>query len=290
MPTPISLERRLRRKLPRAVKAARQWVRALVAGRRPHTRVVFVVGSQRSGTRLPLQALDCSPEIATFSEGVSPYFDRVLLQPLDRVERLLQRSPFPVVALKPICETHRVHELLDRFEGSKAIWIFRDYRDTVNSVSVKWRSGRDVLGRLANGVVTWRSGGLSREKINLVKRLYRDDMTLHEANAVMWYLRNGLFFDLNAHERPNILLVRYEDLVTDPYNGFARLFDFVDLPAPRDYGSLIRSSGVSKKPFPEISAEIRSLCEELQQRLMTYHGSTVSKVSPAVSPGTARAS
>jgi hypothetical protein len=252
--------------------------------------VVFVVGSQRSGTRLPLQALDCSPDIATFSEGVSPFFDRVLLQPLDRIEILVTRSPFPVVALKPICETHRVNELLDRFSGSKAIWIFRDYRDTVNSASVKWRSGRDVLGRLADGAVTWRSGGLSQDKLALVKRLYRDDMTLHEANAVMWYLRNGLFFDLNAHERPDVLLVRYEDLVADPHTGFARLFDFVKMPVPSDFGRLIRSSGASKRPFPEISREIRALCDELQERLITYYESTISSRPAARSIGTARAS
>src|SRR5919108_1037308 len=97
----LSLRRRIDRKLPRVVKATGQWARVVTTGRRPSTRVVFVVGSQRSGTRLPLEVLDHSPDIATFSEGTSPFFDDVLLQPLDRIEVLLRRSPAPVVVLKP---------------------------------------------------------------------------------------------------------------------------------------------------------------------------------------------
>lgn len=274
MATPISLRRRLDRKLPRAVKAARQWFRVLVRGGRPRTRVIFVVGSQRSGTRLPLQVMDLSSDIATFSEGTSPYFANALLQPLDRIDAVLRRSPAPVVVLKPICETHRVIELLDRFQGSKGIWIFRHYQDTVNSASLKWRSGRSSLRQLAAGdleAAGWRAGGLTPEKLQLVKCLYRDDMSLHEANAVMWYLRNDLFFDLNAYTRPDILLVRYEDLVEDPQRYVARLFDFVGTTVPSRFNEGVRRSRKSQRSFPEISSDIRILCERLHEKLLAHY-------------------
>jgi hypothetical protein len=132
----LSFKRRLQRKLPRVAKSTRQWARVIAAGKRPETRLVFVVGAQRSGTRLPLEILDQSPEISIFSEGADPYFDGVLLRPLDQVEEMVCRSPAPVIALKPICETHRTNQLLDRFPGSKAIWIFRHFEDTVNSATV----------------------------------------------------------------------------------------------------------------------------------------------------------
>jgi len=275
----MALNGRIARKLPRSLKAGRQWVRALAAGGRPLTRVVFVLGTQRSGTRLPLEALDCSPDVATYSEGSSPFFDRVLLEPLDVVERAVQRSPFPVVALKPICESHRVQELLDRFTGSRAIWIFRNYRDTVNSTSVKWRSGREALRDLVRGAASWRSGGLAEDKIRLARGLYRDDMTLHEANAVMWFLRTGLFFDLGAHLRPDVLLVKYEDLVTQPDRGFARMFDFIDVPTPSSLSTVLRSSSSSTRPFPDISLDILTRCDNLQKRLLAFYNRTV-QVAP----------
>ena len=196
------------------------------------------------------------------------------LQPLDRVQQLVRRSVFPIVALKPICETHRVNELLDCFPGSRAIWIFRNYQDAVNSASLKWQSGREAVRRLAVrelDAAGWRAGGLTEEKLELVARLYRENMSLHEANAVMWYLRNGLFFDLGASARPDVLLVQYEDLVTNPLERFAQVFEYLGTPVPIGFADAVRGPARSKRPFPQISGEIRALCEELHERLQLHY-------------------
>jgi hypothetical protein len=277
MAAPISFKRRLERKLPRAAKSAQQWTRALAAGGRPDTRIVFIVGAQRSGTRLPLQVIDYAPDIATFSEGADPFFDGVLLRPLGEIETLVRRSPSPIVALKPICETHRINELLDRFPDSKAIWIFRNYEDTVNSASVKWTSGIDSLRRLATrefGPTEWRAGGLTEEQLQLVTRLYRSDMSLHEANAVMWYLRNSLFFELKTSERNDVLLVRYEDLVGNPQDYFAEIFRFIGTDVPTGALAAIGGSRRTARSFPAISPEIKALCEGLQVRLIAHYNAT----------------
>lgn len=270
----LTLKERFDRKLPRVVKTSRQLLRAAAVGGSPATRLVFVVGSQRSGTRLPMQIMDYSDEIGTYSEGTAPFFDGVLLRPLERIEQLIRRSPFPIVALKPICETHRITELLDRFPESRSFWIFRHFEDAVNSASVKWRSGREAVRRLAAGELNqaaWRAGGLTAERLELVRRLYRDDMSLHEANAVMWYLRNNLFFDLRADARPDIRLVRYEDLVSQPHQRFADLFDFIGTPMPARCVDAVQDQARPRRPFPPIAPEIRSLCEQLYQRLLVHY-------------------
>jgi hypothetical protein len=271
---PLSYRERLARKMPRVSKFLRQGIRVVARGRRPATRVVFVVGSQRSGTRLPLQILDGAPEVMTYSEGTAPYFDRVLLKPLPEIERLLTRSLFPVVALKPICETHRINELLDHFPDARGIWIFRDYRDATNSASAKWKSGKEAVRRLAAGELDaagWRAGGLTTEKLQLVRRLYSDSMSLHAANAVMWFLRNDLFFDLGAFKRSDLVLVRYEDLVTDPRRHFLPVLDRIDVAERPELFRFIYASSVRRRPFPEIPAEIQALCEDAHARLLAHH-------------------
>jgi hypothetical protein len=276
MAVPLTYQQRLYRKLPRVMKFSRQWLRALASGR-PGARFIFIVGAQRSGTRLPVQILAQAPEIATYSEGASPFFDDVFLRPLDRIEELALKSPAEIIALKPICETHRVHEFLDRFPSSKAVWIFRNYADTARSAATKWTYGREALERLArrqSGSDDWRAGGLSEERLQLVARLYREDMSQYEAHAVMWYLRNGLYFDLGAHERKEILLVRYEALVGDPQKQFTRLFSFVGAPVPEGALATIRKSNRPPREAPPISPEIRRLCEELQDRLIAHHNAT----------------
>jgi hypothetical protein len=267
----MTLSERFHRKMPRLMKSSRQWLRIVSAGgQRPRSRVLFVFGSQRSGTRLPLQILDRSPDIVTFSEGSAPFFDGVMLKPLPEIDRLVGRSMFPVVTLKPICETHRVHELLEHFPGSRAIWIFRRYQDCVNSASRKWSSGRESLRRLAAGDLKgagWRAGGLTPQKLALVRELYREDLSEHAANAVMWYLRNDLYFDLRVYERPDVLLSRYEDLVERPSIACVRMFDFAGLPVPRGYDKDVYASSVAKRPFPAIPDNIRQRCDALEERL-----------------------
>ena len=280
----LPFHRRLQRKLPRVVKATRHWAGAIAARARPQTRVVFIVGAQRSGTRLPLEVFDKAPEISTFSEGAAPFFDRVLLQPLPRVEELVRRSAAPVLALKPICETHRTNELLDRFPGSKAIWIFRNFEDTVNSASLKWSSGRAALRRLARREFNdreWRAGGLTEEQLRLAASVYHEDMSEHEANAFMWYLRNALFFELKSNERSDVLLVRYEDLVAEPHEYFARIFAFIGVPFPAGAVAAIHKSGRRRRPFPHIAPVVRQLCEETHERLLAHYGSQRRAAAPA---------
>ena len=88
MAVSLTLRQRFVRKMPRLIKAGRQWARAAVTGGRPGARLVFVVGSQRSGTRVPVQILDCSPRIATYSEGAAPFFATALLEKTGDTERL----------------------------------------------------------------------------------------------------------------------------------------------------------------------------------------------------------
>jgi hypothetical protein len=288
MATALSLQERLRRKLPRVWKFARRWAATLTASERVTARPVFVLGAQRSGTRLPLHVLDQCPDIITYSEGSDPFFNGVLLRDMSTIVRSLRRLPFPIVVLKPICESHRGAELLDAFPGSRAVWIYRDFKDTVNSAVAKWQTGRRNLQRLATGdgsAASWRAGGLSEQKLQLARRLYDADMSLHAAEAVMWYLRTSLFFDVGLDRRADVLLVKYDDLVTEPAAGFARLFAFLGSPFHSEYLSGVYDSSMRSKPFPPIPLEITGLCEMLTERL-DAHARQTRELQPSQIPAT----
>ena len=147
--------------------------------------------------------------------------------------------------------------------------FYRHFRDTVNSAVAKWKTGRNNLRRVAarDAKAAWRLGGLTDEKLELAARLYSDEMSLHAADAVLWYLRTSLFFDLSLAERPDVLLVKYEDLVSAPGTAFPRLFEFVGCPFDTAYLSGVYASSIRSQPFPPISREIEGLCEGLMERL-----------------------
>lgn len=280
---PRSFVERAHTRTRRTWKAAWQGARTLMDGEAHSTRAVFVCGSQRSGTRLPTAVMECSLNIITYPEGNSRAFTGMFLKDDKIIENLLRRSPFPVAAFKPICESHRALEFLEAFSQSKVVWVYRGFRDTVNSAQERFRGhGGSQIECLASGDLDradWRAGGLTPEKLSLVRKLYRPDLSSQEGHALLWYLRSGLFFELGLDEHPQSLLLKYEYLVEDPVKNFGRLFEFIDCAfEPRFVAGIYRSS-VRKDPPPEISSDISELCESLEEALDEFYART-SAVEP----------
>ncbi len=248
-------------------------------------RPVFVVGAQRSGTRLPMVVMERAPDIGAYAEGHSRFFDGVLLKPDDEVARALRRLPFQVVALKPICESHRARELLERFPGSRVVWIYRDYRYATRSAEKKWKGGVRELELLATGRLKeagWRAGGLTEEKLRLVKRFYDPAMSRHSAYAMKWFLRTGLFFDIGLAGRDDVLLVRYEDLATDPVSGFQRMFAFIGVEFRKAFVRDVYASSVATGDVQGLDPEIESLCMDLLERMDAYRSAQAESFPVAV--------
>jgi hypothetical protein len=262
------IERALTKRATRAGKYLRQR-RQLDAGR--ERRALFVVGCQRSGTNMLLEVLDRSSSIWVYEEGWRPAFVGYRLAAPDVVERLIRRSPAPLVAFKPICDSHLTDRLLHLHPGSKAVWIYRRYPDVANSAIRNWGDHqRDVVRWICAGDwarLDWRGERLSPATVDSFRHLARGDISPAEGAALFWYLRNHFYFELGLESDRRVLLVRYEDLVAQPAQHFARISEFIDSPLePRAFAPVFPSS-VNKEPCPEIDPEIRSLCDGLLARL-----------------------
>jgi hypothetical protein len=259
------LSEKVARKSRRLLKYARRWG-LNAAGRREPVRVIFIMGAQRSGTRVPLLALESAPDILTFREGARPFFRGGRLQPDETLRSLVDRCPFPVLVLKPLCESHRVLALLEKFPDARVIWIYRRPEDTVRSASIKWESGTAAVTRLIDGTLDvddWRRGGLTTEALAEARRLFTTGLSLHHANAIMWYLRNRLALDLDVFAHPRVLVVKYEDLSSAPLAHFPRLFSFVGKPLEKSYLAGIHDRSVRRKPLDGVPAEVLDACEAL---------------------------
>ncbi len=265
----LSFKQRLVRKARRVTKIYRRRWACMGQSEELPTRAVFVFGAQRSGSRLPIHVMERSPDILTFSEGHSRVFNGVLLKDENTLGALIERSPFPLVAFKPICDSHRAVALLDSFPEARAIWIYRHYRDVTHSASVKWKGGVEMLRRiLANEVAPddWRLGGVTAEKLELLRRYYDEQMSPHSAYALMWYLRNTLFFDLKLYQQEQVLLVNYEELVASPCEQFARMFQFLSCSFEPDFVKGVYTTSLQQRVV-DIRDEIDELCEAVYQRL-----------------------
>lgn len=241
---------------------------------------VFVVGSNRSGTNMVCTAIGRSPHGLAFQESLfSLAFEGYYLRSEWIIDRLIRGAPAPIVSFGSILDSQSTDRLLSRFEGAKAIWIYRRYEDVANSCArMQWgHQLKDYARWVARGELEKlgaRGKRISNETIGLFNRLFHEEMSDTECASLYWYMRNQLYFDLNLHKDPRVLLVQYEDTVRHRERAFRRVFGFLGLPYHPVIIDGIYSSSVGKHPWQGVDRAVQDACEALQVRLDTHYART----------------
>jgi hypothetical protein len=239
----------------------------------PNAMPVFVVGVQRSGTNMMLRGLETSPEFDVHNEDDTKAFHRFRLRSNEQIRSMVSRSGHAFVLFKPLCDSHRVPELLDEVRTStagKAIWIYRRYEGRARSAVATFGSNNlHVLRQLAagRGLDRWQAQGLSTSSWGVIRSTDFESLSPEAAAALFWYVRNSLYFEHGLHERPDVTLVSYDAFVGDPaatMRGICRFLGFeysprlvmhVENRPRRDLGAMA---------LPDL---VRERCEDLQRRL-----------------------
>lgn len=249
----------------RRLKALRRVLRSPVP-----SRPVFVLGRQRSGTSMLMYLLEMHSQTEIYDEADrSPVFRRFRLAGDEAVERAVEQSRAPVVCLKPICDSHLATRLLERFPGSRAIWIYRGFADAARSAVVMWEAADRALRRVCRGEGDggWFEEGLTPATLEVLRRIYRDDMTPFDCTCLGWWARNRLVLEQHLAERPEVYLLRYEHLVEDVEPKTRELFAFLGLPFQERVVRHVHSRSVRAADKSKVHPEVRSLCEDLEREL-----------------------
>jgi hypothetical protein len=195
------------------------------------------------------------------------------------IEWLIRHTPGPLIAFGSILDSQFTDDLLSRFEGAKAIWVYRRYEDMANSSArKKWT---DHLKNLARWVslgelekLGSRGKRISADTVRLLGDLFREDLSTEESACLYWYMRNQLYFDLSLHTDPRVLIVQYEDTVLNKERTLRRVFDFLGFPYDPTVINGIFASSVGKYPWPGIDPAIQEACDGLKSRLDAQYART----------------
>lgn len=111
--------------------------------------VVFVLGSQRSGTNALRRSLSLDPWLMGFNERANDRWYRDWkLKPEEEIREDLRRLPGSKVLFKPIVNLQEVPvlEFLEQWDGYRVsvAWIYRDPVDVYYSRKVRWSEKDDV--------------------------------------------------------------------------------------------------------------------------------------------------
>jgi len=234
-------------------------------------RPLFLVGCQRSGTNMFHRVVGSSQLAFVYNEDARRAFRNYRLREAATIDRLIEKCPAPVVFFKPLCDSQWVDEILDTHAGSKAIWMYRHYPDVVNSMIRHWGAHqKDTIRNISEGAweaLGWRGERLSAESRELVRTLYRGDLTAHEGGVLVWCLRNRFFFELGLQHDRRVIIVKYEYLVRSPERLFPPIFEFMGTPFEPEFARDVSTRSIHKETFPTISPEIRQLADEMMDRL-----------------------
>lgn len=232
---------------------------------------ILIPGMQRSGSKLLVRVFEWSRLTDCYPEVDKRAFDFYQMRNTDRIRYLIKQSPAEFFVIKSLCESDQTRILMDYFAPAQAIWIWRDFRDCVNSCIRNFggfsaRAQAISENRLMAG---WRGRGMSDETWELLKRFSHPGMNEATGAALQWYYRNVLFFEQALQEDSRVTTVRYEDMVSRPVETAQSIFSFAGM---RDFSPWvvrkIHARSIKKNATPPIEQDVFKLCMGLQDRLM----------------------
>ncbi|GBD98065.1 sulfotransferase domain protein [bacterium BMS3Abin07] len=238
---------------------------------------VSVVGVQRSGTTMLLNILQHSPECSVYHEGNKEAYDNFRIKPDNKIKRLIKMNKKRIIIIKPINDLQYTDRFLEIHHNAKAVWIYRDYHDVINSAVKKWgEAQKNMMLGISKGYIKHPgqnalSERMTSETLRLVRKIANEKMSSADGAALLWYIRNLLYFDLNLHENRRVLIVKYEDLINMSLQRVERIFNFISCTFNEVYTYEIFTSSVRKTPAPIINLEIEILCKELMDRLNEHY-------------------
>lgn len=237
--------------------------------------ILFIVGCQRSGTTLMTRVFeeDFNTKVYDESSALSSRdgVHKIRLNPLPMVKMQLGKNKAPLVVLKPLVETQNILKLLEYFEGSKALWMYRNFRDVALSNLIHWgiKNGINNLRPIIeNQPHNWRSENVSEYTRKIVNRYFSEDMNPYDAAALFWFVRNQLFFELKLGQDPRVTMCRYDDFITDSKQMMQKIYAFIGCEYPSDkILAPVRSDVNGKGKSINLSPDIELLCKELFDKL-----------------------
>jgi len=243
-------------------------------------KIIFIFGCQRSGTSATIKGLKGLEDFKIFSETndlihkKSSDKNYIRLKPFNELKVIFENQKEPVIVLKPLVESQNAFDILDYFEGSIGLWLYRDYKSVVNSMLKKWgaKVGLRMLEMIEKNSSNWRSEKSDENTIRFVKSILNLELLPQDTASIFWYLRNSHFFRQNLQSHNRICLIKYSNLVSEPVYLGKRLSKIGfqnDLK-----GDFYHSKSLDKGKDLKIHPIINQFCTDLFDRLNTIHSNS----------------
>ena len=217
-------------------------------------------------------AAKCFGEKSAMTNHPEKHDDSHRLRSYEDLRSILERESARLVVTKPLVDSQNTADLLDVFEGSRAIWMYRHYKDVVRSYLTKW--GDDMPKKNLRVLVEgqrkdhWVAENVSEEARKIACEHFREDMPPANSAALFWFVRNRLYFDTDLADDARVTACNYDDLASRPAETLTSMYSHLERPYPGNHiVAHIHSQSIRRGQDVAIAPELVALCDELFGRL-----------------------
>jgi hypothetical protein len=244
----------------------RQGYKEIYARVRPfHPSVpIFVFGRQRSGTTMLMRVFEQSYFSKVYGETDPRAFTDYQIHDLKIIERLIEKSPFRYSVFKPLCDSYRVLEFIRIFPSGKFIWMYRNYRDNVNSSMRKFPDVHQKMEKIFKGITedNWFYKYVTEETNEILKNI-EGKIASVDHHCLIWWMRNKILLDEKIYLNKRVYILSYDDFVSNPEQEFTSLQSFLGWDLGDRIIQKVHSKSLNKNHFPQINHDVDDLCVSL---------------------------
>jgi hypothetical protein len=237
------------------------------------TMPILIFGMQRSGTTMLLIMLAKHPLVKAYSEhpGNSLFLGH-RIRDARTLREHVERSRYPFLAVKPICDSHIASHIMDSLEDSRTLWAIRDYRDSSLSSLKKFSSPGPAIEALCSGrqeAAGWFGEGIPENDLETIRSLCGGNKPLSpfDMACLVWWARNRSFFHQSLQDRENVKVVSYRKMAHESEYITGDISSFLGLEIEKKHTGFIHARSVGKRSVPELDSRIDRLCSELYDRI-----------------------
>ena len=249
-------------------------------------KLIFIIACQRSGTSIMVKVFKKDFRTKVYEDEHSALTSEdkknfIRFNSFDSLSNIFQKVHAKIIITKPLVELQNILSFFTFFPGSKAVWIYRNYKDVAYSNITHFgvdNGHNNLRPILSNTQDNWRSQNLPNEIRKVVQEYYSDEMDSYDAAALFWYVRNALFFSLGLDKRSDVIMCKYEDFVQYPKDNMRRIYKFLQINYPGDkIVDEVHAKATGKGRTLDLSAPIEKLCSDLYIKMEEAYCNSLKK-------------
>ncbi len=243
-----------------------EYLKKFKISRKTDTKLLFIMGSGRSGTSILTNLLDHSFNTEVHGETSKQLMKDYMLL-FKNVKKVRYNSKSKVVVAKPILNSFQINKILKEFKDVKIIWMIRNHKDVINSALNKFgpKVGYYLKEMVNYNIINknnWVSKTIPNKYVNRIEKMNTSKFTDSDWMGLVWWSVNQIILETNLINNPRIKIIRYKDFILNPEKILTDIKNYIGENINTKCTRYIYNSSLYKGQSISLNKNVNELCQK----------------------------